>query len=187
MPSTPAPASISAAAAAPSVVVRRAVPADAEAVAAVHNQGIAARTATFETEPRTADDRRRAIEAAAAPGGRFPILVAEAGGRVLGWGSLAEHSPRACYRGIAECSVYVDAAARGRGVGAALLGALVDEARGRGFWKLVSRAFPFNAASRAMCRRAGFREVGVYARHARLDGAWLDVVIVERLIPENQR
>lgn len=171
---------------APAPVVRRAAPADAEAVAAIYTQGIEARTATFETEPRTADDRRRAIEAAAAPGARFPVLVAEADGRVLGWASLTEHSPRACYRGIAECSVYVDAAARGRGVGARLLPALVDEARRLGFWKLVSRAFPFNEASRAMCRRAGFREVGVYERHARLDGRWLDVVIVERLLPENQ-
>ena len=164
--------------------MRRAESRDAEAVAAIHNQGIVARGATFDTELRTPAHRRAVIERG---GPRFPILVAELDGRVAGWASLTEHSPRACYAGIAECSVYIDASARGRGVGSALMGALVDEARRLGFWKLVSRAFPFNAASRALCARAGFREVGTYERHAKLDGRWLDVVIVERLIPENQR
>jgi phosphinothricin acetyltransferase len=163
--------------------VRRARAADAAAVADIYNQGIAARGATFETEPRTEEDRR-AVIANGDP--RFPILVADLDGRVAGWASLTQHSARHCYRGIAEISVYVDARSRGRGVGTALMNAAIDEARGLGFWKLVSRAFLFNGASRALCARAGFREVGVYERHAQLDGRWLDVVIVERLIPENQ-
>lgn len=116
-----------------------------------------------------------------------PILVAELDGAIAGWASLSEHSSRHCYRGIAECSVYVHSAHQGRGTGRALMNALVEEAARLGYWKLVSRAFLFNDASRAMCGRAGFREVGVYERHAQLDGQWLDVVIVERLIPENQR
>jgi L-amino acid N-acyltransferase YncA len=163
--------------------VRRARPEDAAAVAAIYNQGIQARAATFETVLRTPDDRRRVIED---PSGRYPVVVAEAGNTVLGWGSLSEHSARACYRGIAECSVYIDAAHRGKGVGGALINAVIEEARRLGYWKLVSRAFLFNEASRALCRRAGFREVGIYQRHAQLDGRWLDVVIVERLLPENQ-
>lgn len=85
---------------------------------------------------------------------------------------------------IAAISVYVDAQAHGRGLGRRLLEALVDVARERGYWKLVSRIFPFNTASLALCRRCGFREVGVYEKHGRLDGQWLDVVIVERLIRE---
>jgi phosphinothricin acetyltransferase len=164
--------------------VRRAQARDAAAVAEIYNQGILARGATFETEPRSEEERRAVIEKGDP---RFPILVADLDGRVAGWASLTQHSPRHCYRGIAEISVYIDAAARGRGVGTALMSALIDEARRLGFWKLVSRAFLFNAASRALCARAGFREVGIYERHARLDGKWLDVVIVERLIPENQR
>jgi L-amino acid N-acyltransferase YncA len=163
--------------------IRRARPDDADAVAEIYNQGIDARSATFETERRTRDDRRRVIESLAE---RYPILVAEDVGVVVGWASLSEHSPRPCYRGIAECSVYVHAAHHGRGAGKALLQALIDEAARLGYWKLVSRAFLFNDASRAMCKRAGFREVGVYERHAKLDGEWLDVVIVERLIPANQ-
>ena len=61
----------------------------------------------------------------------------------------------------------------------------MDTARERGYWKLVSRIFPFNAGSRALCRACGFREVGVYEKHGQLDGQWLDVVIVERLISQN--
>ncbi len=104
---------------------------------------------------------------------------------VIGSASLSSYRPRACYAGIAEFSIYLDRRARGRGLGRPLLNALVDTARQRGYWKLVSRIFTFNQASRALCRACGFREVGVYEKHGQLDGAWLDVVIVERLIPEN--
>jgi len=166
------------------VRVRRAVEADAEKIAAIYNEGIRGRGATFETALRTVADRRASLTAG---GMRFPTLVAELEGEVIGWSALSEHSVRACYAGIAECSVYVDARHRGRRVGQKLLRALIDEARQQGFWKLVSRVFPFNHASRGVCRSVGFREVGVYERHAQLDGEWLDVVIVERLIPENQR
>ncbi|MEP7000213.1 MAG: arsinothricin resistance N-acetyltransferase ArsN1 family A [bacterium] len=165
------------------MIIRRAVPSDASTIAVIYNQGIAARSATFETEPRTAEDRLRVIEAQS---DRYPILVAERGADIIGWASLSEHSARACYRGIAECSVYVHDDHHGLGAGKLLMTALIAEARRLGYWKLVSRAFLFNEPSRAMCRRAGFREVGVYERHAQLDGVWLDVVIVERLIPENQ-
>ena len=104
---------------------------------------------------------------------------------MTGWAGLSSYRARACYAGIAEFSIYLDRNARGRGIGRQLLAALVDAARGRGYWKLVSRVFPANAASRALCRACGFREVGVYEKHAQLDGQWMDVVIVERLIPEN--
>ncbi|AMY10800.1 N-acyltransferase YncA [Luteitalea pratensis] len=116
---------------------------------------------------------------------RYPMLVAASDGRVLGCASLSSYRPRDCYAGIAEFSIYLDRAARGRGTGRVLLMALIDAARERGFWKLVSRIFPFNTASRALCAACGFREVGIYEKHAPLDGRWLDVVIVERLIPEN--
>ena len=88
-------------------------------------------------------------------------------------------------RGIGEFSMYVHRDWRGRGVGDLLVAALINEAERLGLWKLLSRIFPFNEASRALCRKHGFREVGVYEKHARLDGRWLDVVIVERLISAN--
>jgi L-amino acid N-acyltransferase YncA len=167
-----------------SIVVRLAVPADAAAVAEIYNQGISERGATFETQPRTPEDLAARIQEDV---GRFPVLVAEGRDGILGWASIGQYRDRSCYAGIGEFSVYIHRNARGRGVGRTLLGQLIRVARERGYWKLLSRIFPSNAASLALCRSLGFREVGTYEKHGRLDGEWLDVVIVERLIPENQR
>lgn len=164
------------------IQVRNATVADADAITAIYNQGIAERSATFETSPRQVADliqRLGEVE-------RYPLLVAtDAMGDVLGWAGLSSYRPRDCYAGIGEFSVYLAADARGRGIGRQLLNALIDVARQRGYWKLLSRIFLFNTASRALCRSVGFREVGIYEKHGQLEGRWLDVVIVERLIPEN--
>jgi phosphinothricin acetyltransferase len=163
------------------VTVRPADTRDAAAIARVYNQGIAERRATFETEPRSVAE----IEARLRDQLRYPTLVAERDGEVVGWATVSSYRPRACYSGIGEFSIYLDRDARGAGIGRRLLEALVDEARGRGYWKLVARIFPFNEASRRLCATCGFREVGIYEKHGRLDGRWTDVIIVERLIPEN--
>lgn len=163
------------------IEIRPATPDDAAAITAIYNQGIAGRSATFETAPRRVED----LLARIADMQRYPVLVAADGAAVIGWAGLARYRPRDCYDGIAEFSVYLDVPARGRGLGKRLLQALVDAARGQGFSKLISRIFTFNHASRAACRAVGFREVGIYEKHGALDGRWLDVVIVERLIPEN--
>lgn len=162
-------------------MIRTAHVTDAAAIAAIYNQGIEDRVATFETTPRTVAD----LEARLADVERYPVLVSQGReGRVLGWAGLSSYRPRACYAGIAEFSIYLDRAARGQGLGRLLLSALVETAAQRGYWKLVSRIFPSNAASRRLCRACGFREVGTYEKHARLDGRWLDVIIVERsLLP----
>ena len=164
------------------LTIRPADEQDAAAIADIYNQGIAERGATFETDLRSVED----ILVRLSDRERFPILVAEDDRGVVGWAGLSSYRPRACYAGIAEVSVYLDGSSRGCGIGRRLLEALIDTARARGFWKLVSRVFPFNTASRSLCRACGFREVGVYEKHGSLDGQWLDVVIVERLIPENQ-
>ncbi len=162
--------------------IRPAMAADAAQIAAIYNQGIEERRATFETRPRSVAE----MSARVAEGGRHPLLVAcDADGSILGWAGLGDYRARDCYAGIAEFSVYLDRHARRRGVGRLLLEALLGAARERGYWKLVSRIFTFNTASLALCRAVGFREVGVYEKHGRLDGHWLDVVIVERLITEN--
>ena len=163
------------------ITIREAEAFDAEAIARIYNQGIEERAATFETQPRTAHD----IAVKLAERGRYPILVAAEGDGIIGWAGLSTYRPRACYSGIAEFSIYVDRTARTRGIGRRLLIALVDAARARGYWKLVSRVFPFNTASRALCQTCGFREVGIYEKHGQLDDRWLDVVIVERVIREN--
>ena len=163
------------------ILIRSAHSGDAVQIAAIYNQGIEDRGATFETQFRTGTD----IALKLAESDRFPIVVAADSARVLGWAGLSSYRSRPCYSGIAEFSIYLDRDARGHGLGRQLLTALIDAARERGFWKLVSRIFPANAASRRLCQSCGFREVGVYEKHARLDGEWLDVVIVERLLPEN--
>ncbi|CAN5520255.1 arsinothricin resistance N-acetyltransferase ArsN1 [soil metagenome] len=163
------------------VIIRQAEHTDATAIADIYNQGIAERAATFETQRRSVED----IHARLADQLRFPTLVALHAGTVIGWGGMSSYRPRACYAGIGEFSIYIERRARGLGVGRQLLETLVEAARERGYWKLVSRIVPSNAGSLALCRTCGFREVGVYEKHGCLDGHWLDVVIVERLIPQN--
>jgi len=164
------------------VRVRTASVDDAPAIAEIYNQGIEDRAATFETERRCADNQQRWLRSIA---GRYPAVVAQIDGEIIGWASAGPYRERECYRGIGEFSMYVRRDWRGRGVGDLLVVALIREAERLGLWKLLSRIFPFNDASRALCRKHGFREVGVYEKHARLDGRWLDVVIVERLISAN--
>src|SRR6185436_12996920 len=147
----------------------------------IYNQGIEERIATFETAPRTPADIVAAIEER---GERYPTVVAERDGRVVAWASASLYRSRPCYAGIGEYSVYVDREARGIGAGKIVLEALFRASEARGLWKLVSRIFPENVASLALCRATGFREVGVYRRHGKLDGEWKDCVVVEKLLGE---
>ena len=149
---------------------------DSAAIAEIFNEGIIDRVATFETRTRTADEITAWFD------GIHPIVVVEADGRIVAFAATSTYRPRDCYAGIAEFSVYVKRSRRGHGAGRLAMQALVREAQAAGFWKLVSRVFVENMASRHLLRALGFREVGVYEKHARLDGLWRDVVIVERLL-----
>ena len=160
---------------------RHASQSDAEAITRIYNEGIQDRIGTFETRERTPDEVRQWFN------GRYPIVVVESErGEVVGFASTSSYRARDCYSGIADFSVYITRSARGHGAGRVAMQAIIDAARDAGLWKLVSRVFLENAASRALLASVGFREVGVYHKHARLDGRWRDVVVVERLIPENQ-
>jgi L-amino acid N-acyltransferase YncA len=159
------------------VCIRAAEARDAGAIAAIYNQGIRGRQATFETRERAAED---VLSWLGQP--RHPVLVAEDAEGVAGWVAASTYRPRACYAGIAEFSVYVAERARRRGVGDALMRAFLPACEAAGLWKVLSRIFLENTASRSLCARHGFREVGTYHRHGRLDGLWRDVVIVERLL-----
>jgi L-amino acid N-acyltransferase YncA len=154
---------------------------DAPIIAQIYNEGIEDRVGTFETRPRTV------AEVAAWFDGSHPIVVVEAEGQVVAFASTSSYRNRECYSGIAEFSVYVARHARGKGAGAVAMRALIDAVKPAGIWKLVSRIFVENDASRRLMASMGFREVGIYEKHAQLDGQWRDVVIVERLIRENQR
>jgi L-amino acid N-acyltransferase YncA len=161
------------------MTARRATVDDADTIAAIYNEGIEEGIATFETRLRTPDDVRKWF------GPRFPIVVIEdGGGKVIAFASTSEYRSRECYAGIAEFSVYVTGSARGRGAGLLAMQQLIEATRGAGFWKLVSRIFVENAPSRALMQRIGFREVGIYKRHAQCRGIWRDVVIVEGLLTE---
>ena len=149
---------------------------DAAAIAQIYNEGIEDRLATFETEPRTAEDIVSWLEE------NLPLVVVESNDEVVAWAVAHRYRERAAYAGVGEFSVYVARGERGHGHGRAAVQSLMDECERRGLWKLVSRVFPENEASLALCRSLGFREVGVYRRHAQLDGEWRDVVIVERLL-----
>ena len=154
---------------------RDAAIADAPAIARIYNEGIDDRVATFETRHRTADEVVQWRD------GRHPVVVVEDDeGDVIAFAATSTYRARDCYAVIAEFSVYVARAARGRGAGRTAMEALFVAARAAGFWKLVSRVFVENAASRGLLRSLGFREVGVYEKHAQLDGEWRDVVIVEK-------
>ena len=144
----------------------------------IYNEGIADRVATFEIEPRSTE------QVAAWFDGRHPIVVVEDGAEIVAFASTSAYRGRPCYAGIAEFSVYVARRHRGSGAGRVAMTALLEAATAAGFWKLLSRIFPENTASRALMAKLGFREVGIYQQHGKLDGVWRDCVIVERLLGE---
>lgn len=164
------------------MTIRPAIEADTQAIADIYNQGIRTRQATFDTDERTAKDIRAWLDDEA-----HPLLVAEKDDDVLGWVHASSYRTRACYSGVAEFSIYVAETVRGQGVGDALMKAFIPACEEQGIWKILSRIFPENIASRNLCKRHGFREVGTYEKHARLEGVWKDVVIVEHLIESNLR
>lgn len=159
-------------------LLRAATAADVPAMTAIYNEGIAGREATFETSPRSEAD----VAGWLADG--LPFVVAEGRAGIEGFARVSEYSDRCVYNGVGEHGVYVAVAARGRGVGRALLLELCTVAERAGYYKLTSRIFTTNAASRAVHVAAGFEEIGIQRRHGRLDGEWRDCVLVERLLGE---
>ena len=160
---------------------RPAHPDDAPVLTAIYNQGISDRIATFETRLRTQDELLATIT-----NPHYPCVVACMADEVVAFASTSMYRARDCYAGIAEFSVYVAHEWRGQGAGAIVMHALLHAAQAAGFWKVLSRVFVENTASRRMLARVGFREVGIYEAHAQLDGVWRDVVIVEKRIAVNQ-
>jgi L-amino acid N-acyltransferase YncA len=145
----------------------------ADAVLGIYQSGIDEGNATFETEIPA----WQAFSAARLPAHRF---VATDGNLVLGWIAVSAVSRRRAYAGVVEHSVYVDAVARGRGIGRQLLEALIESTESAGIWTIQSGIFPENIASMRLHASAGFREVGVRERIAQHHGRWRDVILIER-------
>jgi L-amino acid N-acyltransferase YncA len=161
------------------VNVRPMTPADAAAVLAIYQAGLDGGNASFETAAPT----WAAFDTGKLPGHR---LVAADGDTVLGWIAVSPVSARPVYAGVVEHSVYVDAAAQGRGIGRALLDALIASTEAAGIWTIQSAIFPENTASAALHRAAGFRSIGVrekVARHVARANRWRDTVLIERRSP----
>jgi phosphinothricin acetyltransferase len=148
-------------------------PEDWPEVREIYLQGLATGQASFETEAPTWDQWDSA---------RLPIcrLVARDAEAIAGWAALSPVSKRAVYRGVAEASVYIAEQRRGKGVGLALLEALIAAAESAGIWTLEGKVFPENLASLALCQRCGFRRVGLRERLGCHKGVWRDVVLLER-------
>jgi phosphinothricin acetyltransferase len=155
------------------VRMRPMTPADAEIVLGIYRQGIATGDATFETEVPAWEewDRTHLVHSR---------IVAEMDSRVVGWAALSPVSDRCVYGGVAEVSVYVASGARGKGIGLALLDALVTSSESEGIWTLQAGLFPENVASVRIQERMGFRVVGVRERLGQLAGVWRDVLLMER-------
>jgi L-amino acid N-acyltransferase YncA len=166
------------------LAIRAATVSDAAAVCLIYNQGIEDRIATLETELRTPEERRQWL---AARGPRHPVFVVETkedGGApvVVGWSSLNVYNPREAYRHVADFSVYVERAWRGRGVGRRLLTHLIERARALEYHKMMLSTFPFNESGVALYERMGFTKVGVLHEMGQLDGRWVDTLIMEKLL-----
>ncbi len=146
---------------------------DAAAILDIYRQGLDTGEASFETEPPDWSGWQQKYH-------HFGRVVCEQNDEVVGWAALAPVSPRHCYRGVAEVSIYVATAASGRGIGSELLAALVEISERNGIWTLFSSIFPENLATRRLHLKHGFREVGIRERIARRDGRWRDTLILER-------
>lgn len=162
--------------------IRAAEDRDAAEIARIYHQATQDNLATFESFLVRPEDRTQWMRAHS---DRYPLLVAERHGQVLGWASLQPYHIRPRIEGIVELLIYVDRDYRRSGVGRELMRAITERARANGYFKIIGRFLVHNEASRMLCRLGGWREVGIHCKHARLEGRWYDIAIVEFLIDEN--
>jgi phosphinothricin acetyltransferase len=157
------------------VLIRRATLGDARAIADVYNYYVANSTATFDTEPKSVGER---IAWLTQHGDEHPVFVAESEGGVVGWGALSPYRERPAWRHTAEVAVYLSAESTGKGIGAELLGALVDAAREVGHHVLLSQIVSENTASLRMTERVGFERVGTLRQVGRKFDRWIDLELL---------
>lgn len=162
--------------------IRPATRADIPAILEIYNDAVLTTTASYDYKPRPLEHRIQWFEDHERTG--FPVFVAEENGKVIGWSSLSRYHDRAGYQYTSENSIYVAAEARGRGVGKALLGPLIESARQIGLRAIIAVIDAENAHSVKLHAGFGFVEVGRFKSVGFKFGRWLDVVYMELLLPE---
>jgi len=166
-------------AAAAGCVIREAREEDVPRMTEIYNQGILDRQSTLELDPHPVSQERAWFQS---HGPLEPILVAEKDGAVIGYAALSRFSQRRCHDHVKDLRIYIAREWRGKGIGSLLLGNLIEVARERGVRKIVLSALPSNEAGLKLYKKFGFRTVGVYKEHGFLNGEWVDVVIMEKLL-----
>jgi L-amino acid N-acyltransferase YncA len=153
---------------------------DIPSITRIYNQGIEDRIATLETRFRDNEEMKEWLLNRSE---KHKVLVIEGeNNNVYGWASINVFNSRCCYSGVVDLSIYIDRNMRGKGLGKILLGSLIETAKVQGFHKLVLSTFKFNEAGQRLYKSLGFREVGTYEKQGLLDGNWVDVTIMEKLL-----
>jgi L-amino acid N-acyltransferase YncA len=161
------------------ILIREANEVDIHSILEIYNQGIHDRIATLETEEKDYSYMEEWFEKHS---GRYQVIVAEMAGQIVGWASLNQYNNRCAYDGVADISVYISRDYRGKGVGKKLLVELESTAKENGFHKMVLFTFPFNQLGQGLYKKMGFREVGVFQNQGILDGNYVDVMAMEKLL-----
>jgi L-amino acid N-acyltransferase YncA len=168
------------------VIIRPATEADMDAVATIYRHHVLHGTATFETEPPTTDEMRQRRAAITKRG--LPYLVAEGGGRVLGYAYAGAYRPRPAYRNTLENSVYISEEASGRGIGSRLLEALIQQCTALGYRQMVAViGDSANEASIRLHKAFGFEPIGTLRSVGRKQGCWLDIVLMQLALGDSDR
>lgn len=159
--------------------VRPISPTDLPQVLEIYNQGIIDRIATLEEDPKDLEFMEKWL---ADRGERHPVLIASSHDKIVGWASINRYSHRCAYNGVGDLSIYIERASRGRGVGTQLLEAIHQEGARLGYHKLLLFTFPFNKLGQGLYRKMGYREVGIFREQGRIDGRFVDVMAMEKIL-----
>ncbi|MCX6004825.1 MAG: GNAT family N-acetyltransferase [Chloroflexi bacterium] len=160
------------------IVIRNALPQDVGDITEIYNQAILHTTATFDTEPKSAEDQQKWF---AEHNSQYPVLVAEKDSAVTGWASLSRWSDRCAYSGTAEISLYIAEGERGKGIGRKLFEAILLEGQKAGLHTVIARIVEGNAASIHLCESAGFIPIGTMREVGRKFGKLLNVLLLQKI------
>lgn len=161
------------------MLIRKAILTDLESIREIYNQGIEDRIATLETDAKDIVYMQNWFDARQ---GRYVVHVAEMNSQIVGWASVGPYNSRCAYQGVGDLSIYIQREHRGQGIGQELLKSVEEEAKKNDFYKIVLFTFPFNVRGQGLYHKAGYREVGIFKNQGILDGRFVDVMAMEKLL-----